>query len=132
MALHMSGRSSFALQGKSKSHGARTVPLRPGGLQYGACRVPARQRVSVRVAEMTRPTQQDDAAMFCYQCEQTKGNTGCTKIGVCGKTSQVAILQDLLIYQLKGLGAWASFAHQTTNLDTPEVDSFVKAAIFAT
>lgn len=33
---------------------------------------------------------------------------------------------------LQGLGAWASFAHQVTNLPTPEVDSFVKAAIFAT
>jgi hydroxylamine reductase (hybrid-cluster protein) len=35
------------------------------------------------------------------QCEQTKGNVGCDKVGVCGKTPQVAILQDLLIYQLK-------------------------------
>ncbi|WIA19985.1 hypothetical protein OEZ85_005859 [Tetradesmus obliquus] len=132
MALHMSSRGIAALKGASKGHGVRSVPLRPAGLQSGACRMPARQLVSARVAEMTRPTHQDDEAMFCYQCEQTKGNTGCTKIGVCGKTSQVAILQDLLIYQLKGLGAWANFAHQTTNLPTPEVDSFVKAAIFAT
>lgn len=43
-------------------------------------------------------------SLCCSQCEQTKGNTGCTKIGVCGKTSQVAILQDLLIYQLKVRG----------------------------
>lgn len=45
----------------------------------------------------------------CLQCEQTKGNEGCTKIGVCGKTSQVAIMQDLLIYQLK-VGALLSQA----------------------
>lgn len=67
------------------------------------------------------------------QCEQTRGGVGCTTIGVCGKTSQVASLQDLLIFQLKGLGAWANFAHQQApQLATPEVDSFVKAAVFAT
>ena len=36
--------------------------------------------------------------MFCYQCEQTAGGTGCTKIGVCGKTSETSDLQDLLIH----------------------------------
>ena len=41
--------------------------------------------------------------MFCYQCEQTAGGTGCTKFGVCGKNPEVAALQDLLIYTLKGL-----------------------------
>jgi hydroxylamine reductase len=41
--------------------------------------------------------------MFCYQCEQTTKGEGCTKIGVCGKTADVAALQDLLIYTLKGL-----------------------------
>ena len=35
--------------------------------------------------------------MFCYQCEQTAGGKGCTKMGVCGKTPEVAALQDLLI-----------------------------------
>lgn len=39
--------------------------------------------------------------MFCYQCEQTAGGKGCTKLGVCGKTPEIANLQDLLIYQLK-------------------------------
>ena len=34
--------------------------------------------------------------MFCYQCEQTAGGKGCTKMGVCGKTPEVANLQDLL------------------------------------
>ncbi len=41
--------------------------------------------------------------MFCFQCEQTAGGKGCTKVGVCGKDSRVAVLQDLLIYQLKGI-----------------------------
>lgn len=48
-----------------------------------------------------------DNAMFCYQCEQTMGGKGCTKIGVCGKTPEVANLQDLLIYQLKGISCYA-------------------------
>jgi hydroxylamine reductase (hybrid-cluster protein) len=43
--------------------------------------------------------------MFCYQCEQTLHGTGCTTVGVCGKTPQTANLQDLLIYQLKARGA---------------------------
>ncbi len=41
--------------------------------------------------------------MFCYQCEQAAKGVGCTKIGVCGKPGDVAALQDLLVYALKGL-----------------------------
>ena len=42
--------------------------------------------------------------MFCFQCQETAGCTGCKISGVCGKTPQVAHAQDLLIYVLKGLG----------------------------
>ncbi len=45
--------------------------------------------------------------MFCYQCEQTAKGEGCTKVGVCGKEPEVAALQDLLIYALKGLSLYA-------------------------
>jgi hydroxylamine reductase len=41
--------------------------------------------------------------MFCYQCQETAGNRGCTIRGVCGKSEEVAKLQDLLIHTLKGL-----------------------------
>jgi len=41
--------------------------------------------------------------MFCYQCQETAGGKGCTLRGVCGKTEEVAKLQDLLIYTLKGI-----------------------------
>lgn len=41
--------------------------------------------------------------MFCYQCQETAGGKGCTVRGVCGKTEEVARLQDLLIYTLKGI-----------------------------
>jgi hydroxylamine reductase len=41
--------------------------------------------------------------MFCYQCEQTLDGNGCIKSGICGKKSDVAALQDLLLYLVKGL-----------------------------
>ena len=44
-----------------------------------------------------------DNKMFCYQCQETAGQKGCTVRGVCGKTSEVALLQDLLVYATKGL-----------------------------
>jgi hydroxylamine reductase len=45
--------------------------------------------------------------MFCYQCQETAGGKGCTVRGVCGKTEEVAKLQDLLIYTLKGISSIA-------------------------
>ena len=42
-------------------------------------------------------------SMFCYQCQETAGGKGCTVRGVCGKNEEVAKLQDLLIYTLKGI-----------------------------
>ena len=41
--------------------------------------------------------------MFCYQCQETAGCVGCKIIGVCGKNSDIAYLQDLLIYITKGI-----------------------------
>lgn len=45
--------------------------------------------------------------MFCYQCEQTANGKGCTRLGVCGKTPEIANLQDLLIFQLKGISCYS-------------------------
>ena len=44
--------------------------------------------------------------MFCYQCSQTAGGTGCTVQGVCGKTATVARLQDNLLLATKGMAAY--------------------------
>jgi hydroxylamine reductase len=49
-------------------------------------------------------------SMFCYQCEQTALGTGCTEFGVCGKEADVAVLQDLVIYQLEGIAVYAQAA----------------------
>lgn len=46
-----------------------------------------------------------DYNMFCYQCQETAGNSGCTRVGVCGKRPSVSNLQDLLVYVTKGLSA---------------------------
>jgi hydroxylamine reductase len=69
--------------------------------------------------------------MFCYQCEQTAGGTGCTRFGVCGKSPEVAALQDLLIYTVKGLSAAASLARESGISDT-EVNRFTLEALFST
>jgi hydroxylamine reductase len=69
--------------------------------------------------------------MFCYQCEQTSKGEGCTKIGVCGKTAEVAALQDLLIYALKGLSLVAVEARKR-KIDLSEVDRFTLEATFST
>ena len=69
--------------------------------------------------------------MFCYQCEQTAGGTGCTKVGVCGKNEDIASLQDLLVFGLKGISAYAYHARELGYKDE-EVDAFVEKALFST
>ncbi len=69
--------------------------------------------------------------MFCYQCEQTAKGTGCTKGGVCGKQPEVAVLQDLLIYAVKGIAMYAHRARRFGMRDR-EIDIFVVEALFST
>ena len=69
--------------------------------------------------------------MFCFQCEQTANEKGCTKIGVCGKSPEVATLQDLLIYTLKGLSQVAIEARKHEITDE-EVNIFTCKALFST
>lgn len=71
-------------------------------------------------------------AMFCYQCEQTAGGKGCTKVGVCGKDITVAGLQDLLIYQLRGIGYYGSSILEKGGETGQRADSFVMDALFTT
>jgi len=70
-------------------------------------------------------------AMFCYQCEQTEHGSGCTVVGVCGKTPQVAALQDFLVYCCKGISQYAKRARDLGASDA-EVDRFVMKALFST
>ncbi len=69
--------------------------------------------------------------MFCYQCEQTSKGEGCTKIGVCGKRPDVAALQDLLVYSLKGLSLYAVEGRKV-NVSNDAIDTFACEALFST
>jgi len=69
--------------------------------------------------------------MFCYQCEQTAGGTGCTKIGVCGKNEDIQSLQDTLTFGLKGIAAYAFHAKELGQTDE-QVDAFMHEALFST
>jgi len=69
--------------------------------------------------------------MFCYQCEQTAKGEGCTATGVCGKDHNVASLQDLLIYLIRGLSQYAVEGRKV-GLSDPEVNTFTFEALFAT
>ncbi len=69
--------------------------------------------------------------MFCYQCEQTAGGTGCTKVGVCGKDEDIQSLQDILMFGLKGIAAYAYHARELGEKDE-QVDAFMHEAMFST
>lgn len=69
--------------------------------------------------------------MFCYQCEQTSKGQGCEKIGVCGKTPEVAALQDLLVYALKGLSL-AAVEGRKKGINDEAVNRFTVQALFST
>ncbi|MGM0452182.1 MAG: hydroxylamine reductase [Thermodesulfobacteriota bacterium] len=69
--------------------------------------------------------------MFCFQCEQTAKGEGCTKIGVCGKQPDVAELQDVLIYTVKGLSQVANEGRKVGVKDA-QIDHFACEAMFAT
>ncbi len=71
-------------------------------------------------------------SMFCYQCEQTMGGKGCTKSGVCGKTPEIANLQDLLIYQLKGISCYVKPLLEKGEHIDKEIVKFVENALFTT
>ncbi len=69
--------------------------------------------------------------MFCYQCAQTAGGTGCTIKGVCGKEPAVARLQDNLIFASKGMAAYLYHARELGYIDT-EIDAFLERALYST
>ena len=70
--------------------------------------------------------------MFCYQCEQTAGGKGCTKLGVCGKTPEVSNLQDLLIFQLKGISCYAKEIIEKGEELDKNIVSFIENCLFTT
>ncbi|MGI6685591.1 MAG: hydroxylamine reductase [Bacillota bacterium] len=70
-------------------------------------------------------------SMFCFQCQETAKGTGCTFRGVCGKTDDVAKMQDLLIYVLKGISVYSVEARKF-NIINKETDKFIMESLFST
>ena len=68
--------------------------------------------------------------MFCYQCQETAGCTGCKIVGVCGKTSDVAYLQDLLIYITKGISEILVRLREEGKEELREIDILVIENLF--
>jgi len=70
-------------------------------------------------------------SMFCFQCQESAKGTGCTVKGVCGKTDDLANLQDLLMFVLKGI-SWYNEKLRDKNLNPPKVDKVVFDGLFST
>ncbi|MGN2339559.1 hydroxylamine reductase [Clostridium cagae] len=70
-------------------------------------------------------------SMFCYQCQETVGCKGCTKVGVCGKDEHVAKAQDLLIYVTKGLAIVSNEGRKVGVIDS-KVDKYITENLFTT
>ena len=70
--------------------------------------------------------------MFCYQCQETVGCSGCTKVGVCGKQPDVAALQDLLVYVTKGLSMVTTELRKQGVTIPDKVNEQVTGNLFAT
>ena len=69
--------------------------------------------------------------MFCYQCQEASKGTGCEIKGVCGKTPEVSALQDLLIYQIKGLSHYTT-ALRALNIENDTANKFITESLFMT
>ena len=70
-------------------------------------------------------------SMFCHQCQETAKNTGCTIQGVCGKKEEIANLQDLFLWVLKGIAVWGVRGKEFDIYDQ-EIAFFVDKGLFAT
>ncbi|MCC3869083.1 hydroxylamine reductase [Terrisporobacter mayombei] len=73
-----------------------------------------------------------DNKMFCFQCQETAGCTGCTKFGVCGKSPDLAKIQDLLIYTTKGLSEVTTRLRGEGKEVSGEVNHLVTINLFTT
>lgn len=71
-------------------------------------------------------------SMFCFQCQETAQNRGCTVRGVCGKTPDVANLQDLLVFLLKGISVLASALREKGEKIPAKANRFVMESLFMT
>lgn len=73
-----------------------------------------------------------ETQMFCYQCQETAGCSGCTRVGVCGKQPDVAAMQDLLVYVTKGISAVTTTLRQEGVEIQPAVNHMITLNLFTT
>lgn len=73
-----------------------------------------------------------ESKMFCYQCQETAGCTGCTMAGVCGKKPDVAAMQDLLVYVTKGLSAVTTALRKQGEEIAAEINHRITLNLFIT
>ena len=73
-----------------------------------------------------------DNKMFCYQCQETAGCKGCTRVGVCGKKPEVANLQDLLVYVTKGLSAVTTQLRKEGKKVDEDINHLITVNLFTT
>ncbi|MFW5721506.1 MAG: hydroxylamine reductase, partial [Bacteroidota bacterium] len=71
-------------------------------------------------------------SMFCFQCQEAAKGTGCTIKGVCGKTDDVANMQDLLMFVLKGISIYTKVARDNNVEYDPKINKFIFDGLFAT
>jgi len=70
--------------------------------------------------------------MFCFQCQETAGCSGCTKFGVCGKSPDLARMQDLLIYTTKGLSEVTTRLREEGKEISFEINNYITLNLFTT
>ena len=71
-------------------------------------------------------------SMFCFQCQEAAHGTGCTKIGMCGKTPEVSDLQDLILFLTKGIAQYTTRLRDERQIEMPEANAFIMNALFMT
>ncbi len=74
----------------------------------------------------------ENCNMFCYQCQETAGNKGCTKVGVCGKSADLAKMQDLLVYVTKGLSEVTTRLRKEGKAVSKEINHYITLNLFTT
>ena len=70
--------------------------------------------------------------MFCFQCQETAGCTGCTKFGVCGKSPDLARMQDLLVYVTKGISEVTTRLREEGKTVSAQVNNYITINLFTT
>lgn len=140
-APSLSAVGSLAMKGApaALASGPRSAPApnRTSALARAtqSTHVPARfyaTPATKKVVKSTIEKIESNPDMFCFQCEQTEDTTGCTKVGVCGKTPEVAAMQDYTVHMLKVLSSIAHENRVQFGIDDMATNTFTIRAMFAT